>query len=381
MTPLFRVLVVEDSPGDAELIAIALAESPRVKFHVSFAGTLAQAREHILSGAVTDVILLDLSLPDVIGETTVVRMREAAPSLPIIIMTGLDDVLFGERTVALGAQDYLVKGDFTGPMLWRAISYAVKRMNLGMEREALVTELRAAVDMKNKMFGILAHDLRNPIGAVCGYAEFLEMTEEKNLSEVTMKSLAAIRESATYMNDLIEEVLAMAVADGGAVKIIRQWIDLAALARKAVAVCAVAAAKKRVLLAVDAQQVWAEGDAVKLEQVLNNLIGNAIKFAPADDVVTVAVAEGDGCKRLSVTDHGGGIAPDVLSHLFEPLIKGKTGTAGERSNGLGLYICSRIVEAHGGSIAVDTEVGRGTTMIVVLPDPPREGPGDQAKRG
>lgn len=203
------------------------------------------------------------------------------------------------------------------------------------------------------------------------------MTEEKSLSTVMITSLTAIRESAAYMNELIEEVLAMAVTDAGEVKIIRQWIDLGAVARKAVAVCAVAAAKKRVRLAVDAEPVWAEGDAVKLEQVLNNLIGNAIKFAAADDVVTVAVVEADGCKRLSVADHGTGISPDVRVHLFKPLIKGKTGTAGERSNGLGLYICSRIIDAHGGSIAVDSEVGRGTTMTVVLPDtllpPPSEG--------
>jgi len=370
MSGALRVLVVDDNSGDAGLIAVALAESTWPEFQVSFATTMAAARQHLLSGGGADVVLLDLFLPDASGEDTVVRMREAAPSLPIIIMTGLDDAQFAEKIVSLGAQDYLVKGDFTGPMLWRAITYAIARMSLLVEREVLVNDLRTSVEMKNRMFGILAHDLRNPIGAVSGYAEFLEMTEKKSLSERMVTSLAAIRESATFMNELIEEVLALAVADAGDIKVIRQRLNLATLAHKAVTIGTVAAEKKRVGLAVDAAPVWIEGDVVKIEQVLNNLIGNAIKFSKADDVVTVSVSEDEGGKRLSVSDQGVGIPPDVMANLFKPFVKGKTGTAGERSNGLGLYICSRIVEAHGGSIKVDSKEHQGATFTIILSDAP-----------
>ncbi|OAN50803.1 hypothetical protein A6A04_17020 [Paramagnetospirillum marisnigri] len=370
MRESLRVLVVDDNPGDAELIAVALAESTLPEFQVSFAVTLVEARCHLGSSNGPDIVLLDLSLPDAMGEETLLRMREAAPSLPIIIMTGQDDALFAERTVALGAQDYLVKGYFTGPMLWRAISYAITRINLMLEREALVKDLRATVEMKNKLFGILAHDLRNPIGAVSGYAEFLEMTEENSLSPRMVSSLTAIREAASFMNDLIEEVLELAIADAGDIKVNWQCINLVAVAEEAVAIGSVAAEKKQVHLIVDAKPAWTEGDAVKVKQVLNNLICNAIKFSSAGDVVTVSVSEDEGGKRLSVSDHGSGIPPDVMANLFKPFVKGKIGTAGERSNGLGLYICSRIVEAHGGRIEVDSKEGQGTTFVVILPDAP-----------
>jgi len=299
-------------------------------------------------------------------------MREAAPELPIVIMTGLDDAQFAERMVALGAQDYLVKGDGGGLLVSRAIRYAITRMQHAIEREALLKELRASVEMKNKMFGILAHDLRNPIGAVNGYAEFIEMTEADTLSERAKASLGNILEATIYMNDLIDDVLALAVADAGEVNIVRQRIDLGAVARKAAAVASVAAERKQVRLEVEAQTVWVVADFVKIEQVLNNLIGNAIKFSTAGDAVTVVVApdgHGDdhGPARVSVVDRGSGIPAGVRANLFKPFAKGRTGTAGERSNGLGLYICSRIVAAHGGSIEVDSEEGRGSTFTVLVP--------------
>jgi len=363
-----RVLIVEDNPGDADLVAIALAGSTRPRFLISGAATLAKAVEHIRSGAGTDVVLLDLSLPDASGEATVARMRKAAPNLPIVIMTGHDDAEFAERMVAIGAQDYLVKGDASGPIIWRAIRYAITRMQQAIEREVLVEELRASVEMKNRMFGILAHDLRNPIGAVSGYAEFLEMTDEDRGSERVKRSLATIRESAAYMNDLIEDVLALAVADAGEVTLVRQTIDVGTLARNSVAFSAVAAERKGVRLRVDEQAVWIAGDAVKIGQVLNNLIGNAIKFSKAGDVVTVSVTRDERFARLSVADQGIGIPDGVRANLFKPFIKGKTGTGGEPSNGLGLYICSRIVDAHGGGIEVNSEAGTGTTFTVILPD-------------
>jgi len=228
--------------------------------------------------------------------------------------------------------------------------------------------LRASVEMKNKMFGILAHDLRNPIGAVCGYVEFVEMTEGETLSERTASSLRTIHDAASYMNDLIEDVLAMAVAEAGEVTVIRQRLDLGAVARKALAVAAIAADKKQIRLALEARSVWLDGDAAKIEQMLANLIGNAVKFSNPGDVVTVAAARSADGARLTVTDHGAGIPAGVKVNLFKPFVKGKTGTAGERSNGLGMYICSRIVEAHGGRILVDSELDRGTVVTVILPD-------------
>ena len=367
--PTIQVLIVEDNPGDAELLTLMLAESTRQKFRVSRATTLANGFDHIRSGARTDVVLLDLTLPDASGEATVTRMREAAPNLPIVIMTGFDDAEFAERMVALGAQDYLVKGDSTSPLVWRTIRYAITRMQHDIERESLVKELQASGEMKNKMFGILAHDLRNPIGAISGHAELTEMMEADILSERTKGSLTAIRESATFMNDLIKDVLEMAVSEADEVSIVRQMTDIGAVVRKATSFATSTAEKKQVRLVVEAGEVWIEADTLKIVQVLNNLISNAIKFSKEGNIVTVRAVAADENVSISVIDHGTGIPPHLMDDLFTPFVKGKTGTAGERSNGLGLYICSQIVKAHGGRIEIATKEGRGTTFTVTLPHP------------
>jgi signal transduction histidine kinase len=367
ITSPIRVLIVEDNPGDAQLTAVALAESKQPKFHITFASTMQMACELLYSDSIIDIVLLDLSLPDIRGEDTVLRMCNVAPGLPIIIMTGLDNIPFAQRMVALGAQDYLVKGDFTYQLLWRAISYAITRMHQTLERETLVRELRDSVNMKNKLLGLLAHDLRNPIGAINGHAEIMEMTGETDLSKQMVKSLRAIQESATYMNGLIEDVLSIALANASEIIVNRKRNDMEAIVRKVADMEAVHSKKKQVRLHIDAKQIWADVDALKIEQVLDNLINNAIKFSKPNDVVTISVINtGDGV-RLAVSDHGSGISSETMKNLFKPFIKGKPGTAGEPSNGLGLYICSQIVEAHGGKIHIDTKDGVGTTFAVNLP--------------
>jgi signal transduction histidine kinase len=119
--------------------------------------------------------------------------------------------------------------------------------------------------------------------------------------------------------------------------------------------------------APDGEPPTVPGDAIKLAQVLNNLIGNAVKFTPAGGVVRVSCRGEDGGGRLTVADSGQGIAEDMREHLFEPFHRGHEGTAGEPSTGLGLYICSRIVEGHGGSIQVEDAPEGGAMFSVWLP--------------
>lgn len=245
-----------------------------------------------------------------------------------------------------------------------------ERKNAEAEREALIAGLKEAVDLKNRMFGLLAHDLRNPIGAMIGFAELLEMTQRERLDEKAKSHLQSIRESGAFTLALIEDVLVMAVQDADRVSLTLRALDFSRLAAKAAAANRLAASRKKVEIVLDLAPdtpVLGEADAVKIEQLLNNLIGNAIKFSHAGGKVRVAVGrEGD---RLAITvaDQGNGISAEVQKTLFQPFGRGLRGTAGEPTTGLGLYICKRIVEAHGGVIAVDSSIGQGTRFTVSLP--------------
>lgn len=135
-----RVLLVEDQPGDAMLVMIALRECVATRFQVTHVGTLADARRCLQQESM-DVVLLDLSLPDSSGLDTVTKVLEVAPRMPVVVMTGLDDPSLASRALEVGAQDYLVKSDDPGRAVERAILYAITRMNSQIEREQLAEQL------------------------------------------------------------------------------------------------------------------------------------------------------------------------------------------------------------------------------------------------
>lgn len=137
-----KILLVEDDPGDAMLIRIALSEQLGADMALSSSETLAGARTLAAQGGF-DVALLDLSLPDSSGLKTLTRLQEVAPTLPIVVMTGLDDPRFADSALEAGAQDYLVKGTDPGPGVVRAIRYAITRMHAEVERRVLIESLTA----------------------------------------------------------------------------------------------------------------------------------------------------------------------------------------------------------------------------------------------
>ncbi|MGE5545617.1 MAG: PP2C family protein-serine/threonine phosphatase [Solirubrobacterales bacterium] len=137
-----RVLLVEDNPGDAMLVRIALGNTPTDGggFAVRHVETLADALDYLADNSV-DVTLLDLSLPDSFGMRTLTRVQEAAPMLPIVVLTGLDDPRVADYALEVGAQDFLIKGDSPAHMVERAIRYAISRMSSELERRTLVARL------------------------------------------------------------------------------------------------------------------------------------------------------------------------------------------------------------------------------------------------
>ncbi|HEY6837834.1 MAG TPA: response regulator [Geobacteraceae bacterium] len=154
------VFLVEDNPGDARLVKEMLTEVKGTPFRLACAQRLQEGVER-LDGERVDVILLDLSLPDSHGYETFVRMLAAAPDIPIVVMSGLDDETLAVRAVREGAQDYLIKGQADANLLARAIRYAIERKEAEAERERLIAELQDAMAKIKMLQGLL------PICASC----------------------------------------------------------------------------------------------------------------------------------------------------------------------------------------------------------------------
>ena len=253
----------------------------------------------------------------------------------------------------------------------RSVYDELSRLNnelIALQRELAKknAELESLDQQKNQFLGMAAHDLRNPLSVIMSYSEFLIdqiRPEQAELAHV-------IYRSSEFMLRLINNLLDISAIESGRVQLDLQPIDLLELVERNLTVNRLLAERKQMTLQLIAPGALPPilADAGKLEQVLNNLISNAIKFSHPRSTVEISLtAEGDRV-RLVVQDHGQGIPAAELDKLFKPFSRTSVqSTAGERSTGLGLTITRKIVMEHGGDIRVESEVGQGSTFFVTLP--------------
>ncbi|AWJ86611.1 histidine kinase (plasmid) [Azospirillum sp. TSH58] len=232
-------------------------------------------------------------------------------------------------------------------------------------------ELAASNEQKNRLMGMLAHDLRTPLQVVVGFAELLEQRLDRRLEATERACLERIRESSLSMRHMVEDALSLAALQAGQLRLARRPSDLVALVRRNVSMNRVLAEGKSITIELSVPEhplPMADIDPAKLDQLLNNLLSNAIKYSDRGGRVRVALSEAGGRARLRVSDDGRGIPTAELTQLFQPFARtGRLGTEGEGTVGLGLYICRSIVEGHDGRITADSAPGRGSTFTVDLP--------------
>ena len=227
-------------------------------------------------------------------------------------------------------------------------------------------ELENLNQLKNQFLGMAAHDLRNPLGIIMGYSQFL--SDEVPPEQAALANI--IHASSQFMLRLIDDLLDVSAIESGQVRLDLQPIDLLTLVKRNLTLNQLLADRKRIALKWRAPDTLPSllADAGKLEQVLNNLISNAIKFSYPQSTVEVSVTVEGERVVLAVHDHGPGIPAAEFDRLFKPFSRTSVkSTAGEHSTGLGLTITRRLALAHGGDLWVESAVGQGSTFFVALP--------------
>ncbi|MCD6385196.1 DUF3365 domain-containing protein [Candidatus Sumerlaeota bacterium] len=231
-------------------------------------------------------------------------------------------------------------------------------------------ELAELNQQKNEFFGILAHDLRNPLTVILGYTQFLLQEIKGRLNEEQIKLISSIKKNSDFIQRLIDDFLDISKIEAGKLELDLQETDLLALINRAVELNNVLAEKKQIKIFFDYDERLPKMriDELKIEQVLNNLLSNAIKFSYPNSSVYVHLTRDDNNAIISVKDEGQGIPAGELNKLFKPFEKiSVKSTDGERSTGLGLAIVRKIVQGHNGNIWVESEPGKGSTFYVSLP--------------
>jgi PAS domain S-box-containing protein len=233
-------------------------------------------------------------------------------------------------------------------------------------RKRVEDELRRRSDFEQQLIGIVSHDLRNPLSVMLLSASTLLRRDD--FDERTTKQLARIVSNGERASRMIRDLLDFTQARlGGGIALERRAVDLHPVVRGVVEDMRVAHAERdvRLELSGDGRGLW-DGD--RMAQVMTNLLSNALTHGTNDTPVTVRAWGTDDGWHLSIHNAGEPIPPDVQAGLFEPMRRGpRAGYASSRSIGLGLYIVRHIVDAHGGTVDLDSAPGRGTRFTVHLP--------------
>ena len=231
-------------------------------------------------------------------------------------------------------------------------------------------QLRELNNQKNEFLGMAAHDLRNPIAVIQNASLILSRYSSENLSEKQHEFLRKIHDTSKFMLELLNNLLDISKIESGKLELEMTKNHYPDFVRKNAEFNRFFATEKSISvdLALSEDIPLVDFDKNKIEQVLNNLISNAIKYSHPNTKINIEVVREKDLVVTKVMDQGQGIPEDELPHIFKPFQKASIKpTAGEKSTGLGLAIVKKIVEGHRGTIGVESKVGKGSTFFFKLP--------------
>jgi PAS domain S-box-containing protein len=233
-----------------------------------------------------------------------------------------------------------------------------------------VEALRLSDQVKSDFVSSVSHELRTPLASILGYLEILTTGEVGDLTDLQTEFLGIIDTNANRLLSLIDDLLTLSGLENGKLAMRVEMVDLSELVSRGIQAERPALSEQR--LELDAQlpaaAVCVRADAHRLGQVFGNLLANAIKFTPEGGRISVRLAAADGTAEVVVEDSGIGISEDDLGRLFERFFRARSATEQAiPGTGLGLAISKGIVEMHGGTLAVESELGRGSTFTVRIP--------------
>jgi signal transduction histidine kinase len=245
-----------------------------------------------------------------------------------------------------------------------------ERARLLVREQQARVEAEAAVRLRDQFLSIASHELKTPLTTLLGNTQLLRrrVAREGGLSQRNQQALGVVEQQATRLKKLIEGLLDISRIQNGQLTVARQWIDLDALAGRMVREVQPLLRQHSIEFIGAGAEVLIEGDELRLEQVLQNIIQNAVKYSPSGGMITVRTAMQDGNACVSVSDQGIGIPEESLSHLFQRFYRADNAEAQHISGmGVGLYLVKEIVGLHGGTVEVASTEGVGSTFTIRLP--------------
>jgi signal transduction histidine kinase len=221
--------------------------------------------------------------------------------------------------------------------------------------------------MRSALVATVSHELRSPLTAIKGYTETLLQSGPWD-ANTEREFLEIVALSAEKLSTLVDNLLDAAQLEAGVLNLHQEPVRVERIAQQVVGQRQPLALDHQLQVEASPHLPLAEADPVRVEQVIANLVDNAIKYSPEGGPITIRVVEDEETVIVSVSDCGIGIAPEHLEHLFERFYRAESDSITRiKGLGLGLYICRSLVEAHGGHMWVESQLGVGSTFFITLP--------------
>lgn len=360
-----RVLIVEDNFITADELRQRLSDN-NYRTELALSGTEALRKAEEFD---PELLLIDINLGKYIDGIETTEKIQAARDIPVIYLTAYDDDETLKRAKATGPYAYLLK-PLDEKELRVAIEIALFRHKISSELNSVNRQLQESNSQKDRLFSVIAHDLRGPVGNTREMSHLLLEDYDEFSREDIKKYIQFIHNSADHTYKLLSELLTWARNRSGTISFNPESVEIVKLVNTVVDSFSETLALKNISI----KTVYSENaitetvDYEMIRTVMRNLISNAIKFSDSGSAIEVR-AEKNSQNRLvlSVKDEGIGISEEIQKKLF--IIGEKTsmkGTSGEKGTGLGLILCHDFIEKHGGEIKVESLPGEGSTFTVII---------------
>jgi two-component system sensor histidine kinase/response regulator len=356
------ILAVDDEPRNLLLVQRLLGSAYRVVCSPNGETALA-----ILGQTRVDLVLLDIMMPEMDGYQVIRRMRQemGLTDVPIILVSALMDAHDVATGLSAGANDYITKPFDVDVMLARVqTQVALKQMQ--DERKAVIANLEAAQEMRDRLLRIASHDLKGPLTNIVMLSALFRRFEAQVPEAVEL--MDALDESVESMRTVIEDFLDTAAMHARQIAIKLEAVSLDKVLHSLMTLYQPHAAKKDIHIEAADGTATIQADAARFQQALGNLISNAVKYSPLHTTVRVWSEANGETVTVAVADQGPGIPQAERSRLFTPFGKlSPRPTGGEHSTGLGLWIVKHLIQLQGGEVGVECPAEGGSVFWIRMP--------------
>ncbi|OHE82505.1 MAG: hypothetical protein A2107_06780 [Verrucomicrobia bacterium GWF2_62_7] len=364
------ILIVDDTPENLQLLN-GMLKGRGYKARPVPSGEMAL---RAAKSDPPDLILLDINMPEMNGYEVCRRLKgdPALAAIPVIFISALNETMDKVKAFGLGGVDYITK-PFQFEGVHARVETHLKLRQLQKELEHQNQQLKESYDrlreletLRDNLVHLVVHDLRSPLAMMAGYVDLIKVKIAAKLNASEVGYIDVVGKHTAKLLDMVTTLLDVSRMEAGQMPLNRQACDLAGVAKEVTDSFSVLAGRRQLSIESLSGPLSVHADKDVLQRVIANLVGNAIKFTPDGGQIRVTIGRKDSMARVAVTDSGPGIPAEYHAKVFEKF--GQVDKQARRhSTGLGLTFCKLAVQAHGGEIGVESEVGKGSTFWFALP--------------